>query len=253
MRVDPFEKHSDSIYAVINKSAMEAFGFSTPHMAINQILSISLVDTLAILGVIDNYHQESLKEEFKPTVYLLINDERRFLSIKRAHTNLGEFLAFAESQYLEIFPEGVFEYRLLDDHIKAQYQSEDKFLSAFLIFATLAITIALLGLTGLAFYITEQRRKEVSIRKFLGSSSLNVFALLSSSMLKNVLIANLLAFPLIIYYSNEWLNGFAFRQGFHYSTLMISLLMSLGTALAIISFQVIKTALSNPIITLRNE
>ena len=99
-----------------------------------------------------------------------------FFSVKVNNTNLEDFLNYAEITYNEAFPEGVFEYKLLDDHINAQYQGEGAlFYAHSLVFAGLAIVIALLGLTGLAFYSTQKRAKEISIRKVLGLSAFGVF------------------------------------------------------------------------------
>ncbi len=248
-----FEKESDSSYTIINKAALDAYGFRSPRAAINQRIIISGIDTLLILGVIENFHQEKLSEPFKPTLYLLMEQERAYFSIKVKDGHVNDFLSHAETTFNEVFPKGVFEYQWLKDHLVAQYEIENTFLQTFLVFASLAIIIALLGLIGLAFYTTAQRSKEISIRKVLGSTVLGIFSLLSIDMLRQVFYANLIAFPLIIYFSNQWLNGFAFRENLNYSLLMAAFLMTLFSALLIISYHVLKAALINPIVSLRNE
>ncbi|MEQ9425185.1 MAG: ABC transporter permease [Cyclobacteriaceae bacterium] len=248
-----FDRPSDSSYVVLNRQSLKDLGFESPQDALNKPVSVSGFDTLTVLGVIENFHQETLKKGYEPILYLLTEQENRHLSVKVNSDEVQEFLAFAEAEFQNTFPLGVFNFTFVDDYVEAQYADEDTFFDVFVVFACLAIFLALLGLMGLAFYATEQRRKEISIRKVLGSSIVGVFILLVKDVTKLVVLAYLIATPLIIYYSNEWLNNFAFREEFNWFLLPSALILTLGIAIGVISYHIIKAAYINPAITLRNN
>ena len=120
-------------------------------------------------------------------------------------------------------------------------------------FSVLALIIGCLGLLGLAAFTTEQKTKEIGIRKTLGASVGNITFRLSYQFIQWVLIANLIALPVIYIYMNDWLNNFAYRTNIKISMLFISISLSLVIALVAVSSQIIKVALQNPVIALRTE
>src|SRR5690606_10132849 len=137
------------------------------------------------------------------------------------------------------------------DDFNSQYQSDFIFRKLFTTFACLAIFIACLGLLGLATYTAEQRTKEIGIRKVLGADVRSIVTLLSKDFVLLVLISMVIATPLSWYAMNEWLEGFAYRMEIHYWVFMFAGMIALTIAVFTISFQAIKSALLNPVNSLR--
>jgi putative ABC transport system permease protein len=141
----------------------------------------------------------------------------------------------------------------VDDNYRQRYPEEDKMQTIYLIFGFLAIFVACLGLYGLASFATEQRAKEIGIRKVLGATVPNITFNLSKDFLKLVLIANIIAWPLGFYVMNNWLDHFAYRIEIEWWVFLASGLLTQIIALLTVSQQALKSALSNPVDTLQYE
>jgi len=141
----------------------------------------------------------------------------------------------------------------MDELYDKTYQAEEKAGSILGIFTVLTIFVACLGLFGLAIYTTEQRTKEIGIRKVLGASVASVTTLLSKDFIKLVLIACVIAFPLSYLAMQKWLEDFAYRINISWWVFVLAAFISLVIALATISFQAVKAALANPVKSLRSE
>jgi len=133
------------------------------------------------------------------------------------------------------------------------YQSEQHISQLFAVFAGLAVLIACLGLFGLATFTTEQRIKEIGIRKVLGASIANITGLLSKDFIKLVVIANVIAFPLAHYGLSQWLQNFEYRIGIEWWIFVVTAVLAIGITLATVSFQAIRAALVNPVKSLKSE
>jgi putative ABC transport system permease protein len=243
----------DSASVVINKKAVEIFNFKTPENAIGQQISVG-GDTLRVVGVIDNYHQEGLKQDFRPTSFLLRKNAQSYFCIKMNTAKLGQTMAFLKEQYASVFPNNPFDYFFLDSFFNRQYRNELQFGNVFGFFAVLAILVACLGLFGLASFTAVQRTKEIGIRKVLGSTVPNIFLLLSRDFLKLVLIANVIAIPFIYFLMDRWwLNSFTFRIEIGPSVFLIAAVLTALIALVTVSYQSISAAMTNPVKSLRYE
>jgi putative ABC transport system permease protein len=141
----------------------------------------------------------------------------------------------------------------LDESVDQLYKSEQRFQEIFFYFSMLAIFIALLGLLSLASFFTEQRAKEIGVRKVLGASVASVVKLLSKDFLKLVVLANLIAWPIAYYFMNRWLQDFAYRVEAGWSVFVLAGGLALVIALLTVSTQAIKAALANPVEALRYE
>ena len=139
------------------------------------------------------------------------------------------------------------------NELKKMYQSETRLFHLFQILAGIAILISCLGLLGLISFMTEQRNKEIGIRKVLGASVLGIVALLSRDFFKMVLVALLIASPLAYYFMNQWLDNFAYRTGIPWWVFLIAGLGAISLAFLTIGFQSIKAAIQNPVDAIRNE
>ncbi|MBL7849309.1 MAG: ABC transporter permease [Cyclobacteriaceae bacterium] len=236
---------------IINRSMAEALDWKDPHEAIGQ--KVVQGDTFEIVGVLENYHQMSLKESITPLVYRFTPEFSQFFAFKVQNDNYREILAQLEEPWKNIYPGNPVDYFLLDQFFNRQYEGEQRFGRIFGLFTLLAIFIACMGLFGLASFMTMQRTKEIGIRKVLGSTTSNIVLLLSRGFIQLVLIGNLIAWPLAWYVMNRWLDGFPY----HISIPPVLFLVA-GTGVVVIAFlsvgfQTLKAALVNPAQTLKYE
>jgi putative ABC transport system permease protein len=206
-----------------------------------------------IVGVAENFHQQSLREAFEPLIFRLIPDVRGYMSIKTPASKASQTVAVVKSTWDKFFPGNTFEYFFLDDHFDQQYKADQRFGQVFGLFTTLAILVACLGLFGLASFTTIQRTKEIGIRKVLGASVFRILKLLYQEFALLLLIAFVIAAPLAWMTIGNWLQGYAFRINIHWSYFLIPFILILVIALLTVSFQSIKAAIANPVKSLRTE
>ncbi|QMU31210.1 ABC transporter permease [Adhaeribacter radiodurans] len=238
---------------LLNEAGVKALGFKTPQQAIGS--TIDYGDRRAkIVGVLSDFHFESMHQKIKPILFMIPpTSEFRHLSVKLAGADLQYGITQLEKTWKQFLPDYPFEYAFLDQKFGQLYAAEQRQGLLFTLFAGMAILIACLGLFGLATFATEQRSKEIGIRKVLGASIGSIVALLSRDFLKLVLLANLLAWPIAWYGMHRWLQDFAYRTPLSWSTFGWATLLALTIALLTISFQAIKAAVANPVEALRNE
>ena len=237
---------------LINEAALTAFGLGDPENALKERLIFG-GDTVAILGVLKNYHWSSLKTDHSPFLFKADTISSHNYSIHLSVTNINEVIKQVEAKYKEIFPGNPFDFYFLDDFFNNQYTADQQFGKIFSLFALLAIIIACLGLWGLASFTTAQKLKEIGIRKVLGASAGSIMSLLSWQFLKLVLIASVIGLPLAWYGVNTWLSGFAFRIGLQWDLLVVPLVILTIIALGTVSLQILRGANINPAKTLRTE
>ena len=242
----------DSSSVVLNRKALEVLNLGAPDDAIGKKVRIG-GDTLTLVGVIENYHHEGLKQEFRQTAFHLNRYAHSYFVAKMNSADAQQTIAYMRDKYMTAFPNNPFDYFYLDGFFGRQYRNEQQFGSVFGFFAILAIFVASLGLFGLASYTAAQRTKEIGIRKVMGSSVSGVFLLLSKDFLKLVLIANVIAIPLVWYLMSQWLNGFAFRINIGVWVFAVAALVTTFIALVTVSYQSITAATANPIKSLRYE
>lgn len=247
-----YEYPGDSSSVIVNEKAVEIFNLKSPDNAIGQEIRIG-GDTLRVVGVVANYHQEGLKQDFRPTAFLLQQNARSYFCIKMSSQNTSETMSFLQEKYAEVFPNNPFDYFFLDSFFNRQYKNERQFGNVFGFFAMLAILVASLGLFGLASFTASQRTKEIGIRKVLGSSVARIFILLSKDFLWLVLIANVIAIPLVWIVMQKWLTTFAFHIEIGAWIFAVAIIITTLVALVTVSYQSIKAALVNPVKSLRYE
>lgn len=237
---------------MVNRAMAEALDFKDPMSAIGEKV-IQGRDTLQIMGVIENYHQMSLKEKVTPLVYRYTPTFAQFLSFKMETENYQQVLSQVEQAWNTHFPGNPMDYFFLDQFFNRQYESDRRFGQIFSLFTALAIFVACLGLFGLASFVTLQRTKEIGIRKALGSSSSDVVLLLSRDFVLLVLLANVIAWPLAWVAMDRWLQNFPYRIDINPLLFMLSGLVVVVIAFLSVGFQTIKAARVNPARTLRSE
>ncbi|GAB3891876.1 ABC transporter permease [Larkinella knui] len=241
----------DNDAVIINQSALKAFGFATAEQAINQ--EIGNVIPKKIIGVVNDFHQQSLKTANRPLIFQHIPWNSTFLTVSLQGNTARESIAMLQKVYQEAFPGNAFEFFFLDDHFQQQYESDEQVAALLSWFAVLAISIACLGLLGLALFTAKNRTKEIGIRKVLGASTSSIVLLLSRDFLKPVGLAILLASPMAGYAMNWWLQEFAYKTDIRWWTFAAAGGLAAGIALVTVSFQSVKAALKNPVKSLRSD
>ncbi len=207
---------------------------------------------LQIIGVVKDFHFESLKQKLGPLCMRLENSTG-LASFKVSTINTKDLITAIESKWKSLAPGLPFSYRFLNESFNDMYNSERRAGTIATSFSVLAILIAALGLFGLVTFMAEQRTKEIGIRKVLGASVANILSLLSKDFMVLVLIASVIAFPVAWWAMHTWLQDFEYRINISAWVFVVAALTALVIALATISFQAIRAAMSNPVKSLRTE
>ena len=251
------EFSTDTNAVVLNESAVKTLGIEGDPVGQNIMSPRGLEGdaTLNIIGVVKDFHFQSLHNEIKP--FILFPFQRgqlgRYLAVKFKSDNVKATVARIEKSWLTYANDQAFEYAFFDEEYNKVYTSEFRTGEVFELFSIIAILIACLGLFGLAAFMAEQRTKEIGIRKTMGASIPGLMILLCKEFTKWVLIANLIAIPIAWYWMNSWLDNFAYRIDLTIVAFIISAIVSLLIALITVSYQAVKASLANPIDSLKYE
>lgn len=243
---------TDDSAVIFNKRGFEQLGLDKPEDAIGKRIDF-WGSRYTIVGVSENFHQQSLREAFEPLIFRLIPNVRGYMSIKTPASNASQTIALVKSNWDRFFPGNTFEYFFLDDHFDQQYKADQRFGQVFGLFTLMAILVACLGLFGLASFTTLQRTKEIGIRKVLGASVSGILKLLYKEFAFLLMIAFVIAIPLAWLTISSWLQGYSFRINIHWSYFFIPFVAIMIVALLTVSFQSIKAAIANPVKSLRTE
>lgn len=207
-----------------------------------------------VVGVVKDYHQNSLYDPIEPLMILLDKNNSNIF-VRTTEGDVRQSISAIEKAWKEIFPTYVFEYDFLDADFNSQYKADEKRSQIFTAFSGLTIIIACLGLLGLAAFTTEQRTKEIGVRKVIGASVRHLVLLVSREFFILVGIGMLLAFPVAWYFTNSWLQNFAYRielEG-EWPTFVLSALLAFVITLATVGYHVTRAASANPVKSLREE
>jgi putative ABC transport system permease protein len=240
---------------IINEEAVTRLGFANADEAIGSEITFKTRwdgQPATIIGVLQNYYQQSPKEQQIPMI-LKYEENAGYFSIRLKAGNVDESIALVKRVWDEVYPSTLFHYFFLDEVYNQQYKSDTRFGKVVATFSILAVIIAGLGLFGLSSFTIVQRTKEIGIRKVLGASVFQIVHLLSQEFAKVILVAALIAVPIAYFAVQQWLSGFATRITLQGWMFLIPILSILFIALATVSFQTIKTALANPSGSLRQE
>jgi len=243
---------------VLNEEAIEITGLEDP---VGKMFRLYRMRG-SIVGVVKNTHFHSLRVALMPQVFYLFTNLRgqssggvvliRISNIERS-ADLSNTISFIEGIWNDMNSFAPFEYHFLDETIDAQYQNEQRLGRLFSYFAFLAIFISCLGLFGLASFVTEQRTKEIGIRKTLGASLNDIVLMLSKDFVRWVLMANLIAWPIGWFVMNRWLQNFAYKTSVAWWIFFAAGGLAFAIAWLTISLQTVKSARANPVDSLRYE
>jgi putative ABC transport system permease protein len=246
-----------SKYMIINEAYLKILGFKNPHEAIGKTIEWNNKN-LPIVGVAADFHQKSMHEIIKPLVLTSQQKQCRTINIALQTQNASgtvwkSAIAKIEKAWKEVYPEDEFQYSFLDESI-AKYYTAERNISSLLLWATgLAIAISCLGLLGLVIYITNQRTKEIGIRKVIGASIGQLITLLSKDFLKLIAIAFVIAVPIAWWGSFKWLQNFAYKTTISWWVFISGGMIMFLMAMIILGLRTFKAASVNPVECLRTE
>ncbi|WP_299533500.1 ABC transporter permease [Ulvibacterium sp.] len=239
---------SDSTAILVSKTFSEKLG-------VDNVIGTRITNkekSWKVIGVFEDFHFESLKHQISSSA-LILGQSNSMISVKMEASNLESALSSIKEVWDVMNPTFQFRYDFLDERFVAMHKEIEGTGKLFNAFAILAIAIACLGLFSLTTFIAERRRKEIGIRKVLGASVTSVTALISKEFLGLVLIAITIAVPIGGYIMNRWLEDFAYRINLKWSIFFMAGCIAILIALMTIMYQSVKTALSNPVTSLRTE
>ncbi len=243
---------TDSLNIIINETAAMKLGFGD--VPLGKTLTRDTNNgkqNLRVIGVVKDFHFQSLHKKIEPLI--MLNNPYGGLIVKAKIKDMSGLIESISTLWNSFDIGEPFNYSLLDESYNTTYLKEQKLGTILRSFALLTIFVACLGLFGLVTFTTEQRFKEIGIRKVLGSSILQIVTLLSKDFIKLVLVSFVIAFPLGYYLMNKWLEDFAYRIEIHWSTFVMSGLITIIIAFITISFRSINAAITNPIKSLKTE
>ena len=246
---------SDSSAIIINETTAQLLGYDDP---IGQKLYRSADETggeptvYNIVGVVKNFHFESLRQNISP-LCLVLGNSRWLTSFKVQNADLPGLVRQVEAKWKYLAPSMPFSYRFLDEAFDNMYRAEQRVGKIAVSFAVLTILIACLGLFGLATYMAEQRTKEIGVRKVLGATVSNIINMLSRDFLRLVIISALFAIPAGWWIMNLWLRDFVYRIEIGWWIFVVAIGIAVLIALFTVSFQAIRAAIANPVKSLRSE
>ncbi len=242
---------SDSSAIVVNETAAKEFGWDVDR-AVGKSIVVSGQTEYHVVGVVKDFNYASARQKIGPAVMMLPYHNGSTL-VKLHGADIKRFLEDARRQWDAFSPDAPFTYSFLDERFAALYFAEERTGQVFTTFAVIALIIAGLGLFGLSAFSAQQRTKEIGIRKVLGASAQQVLVMLSKQFLVLVLIAFVIAAPLITWAMNYWLEDFAYRITIAWWVFLVAAGLSFFIAFASMCYQVVRAAVANPVNSLKAE
>jgi putative ABC transport system permease protein len=251
------EYGTDTSNFIINESAVKAVGWKDAGQAVGKDFKYGQF-TGHIVGVVKDFHFESLHQAITPLVFVLPPPGKNqtfynYISVKLSGNHINSTLNTIKNTWEKFSPDLPYQYTFFDENFSKLYASEQRQETIFTTFACIAIFIACLGLLGLSAFAISQRVKEIGVRKVLGANTTTIVSLLSKDFLKLVLIAAVIAFPVAWYVMHNWLQDFAYRISIQWWVFIIAAVAAALIALITVGMQAIKAAMVNPVKSLRSE
>ena len=244
---------SDSTHGImVNEALVKHFGWDEPIGKRLKFPGDTSNRYLEVLGVYHDFNQKSLYNPIAPLI-LFYFANNNVIQLKIAGANIPATIAKVEAAWKKYFPQLPFEYKFLDQDFNSQYVADQRRGKIFAAFSVLTIIITCLGLLGLTAFTTQQRQKEISVRRVLGASTMEIIALVTKNYFWLALISAAIAFPVAWYFMNKWLQIFTYNTGLSVMPFAVSVLIILVAAIATASYHSAKAALAKPVKNLRVE
>lgn len=251
------ESGDSSNYIIVNREGCRQLNRTPEEIIGSDVFSInnSGTRTFTVIGVIEDYHQTSLKDKIVPLALFQRSKDQTidFVIAEISTTNFSSTIADIESQWKIINPETPFEFSFLNESLQQQYADDVKTSKIITVFTVIAIVISCLGLYGLSTYMAEQRFKEIGVRKVLGADVSQIVTLMSREFIKLVFIAIFISVPIGFYIMNTWLKTFEYKTTIDALIFILAGSAALVIALLTVSFESFRAASTNPVRALRTE
>ncbi|MGA7836487.1 MAG: ABC transporter permease [Ignavibacteriaceae bacterium] len=246
---------ADTMNVVINETAARLLGYKDPLGRLVQQIGNTddSRNKSKIIGVLRDFHYESLHQKIRPLLIFLNKNQTAFLPVRISSNDFSADIELVKKLWKKFVPDKPLEYYFLNENFERLYRAEIKTGQIFTTFALISILIACLGLLGLASFTAERRTKEIGIRKVMGATTGRIIFLLSKEFIKWVLIANIIAWPLAYYFMNNWLQAFAYKINISIWIFPAAGFVAFLVALVTVSTQTLKASLSNPANALKYE
>jgi ABC-type antimicrobial peptide transport system permease subunit len=240
---------------VLNESAAKALGLSAQSAIGKQVKWVSANVLLTISGVVKDYNYSTLQQKIEPVAFTNVEDALayRFLTVKLNTSNMPMSISSIEEKWKSLAPNSPFEYTFMDDNFQSLYQSELQLKSATTIATILNFLIVFMGIFGVVAFTLAKRSKEIAVRKVLGAGVKNIILLFIKDYALLILIANIIAWPLAYMMVNHWLQSYAYRIEQSITPYLFAGALIFVTAFIFVTLQCFKTALANPVESLRSE
>jgi putative ABC transport system permease protein len=206
-----------------------------------------------VIGVVKDFHFQSLHTPIRPLLFAFSNRAHNYILIKTSTADFARKLAAIEKAYRQVEPVFGFEFSFMEDGLNRQYAAEERTGYILAVFSFTAIVIAAFGLFGMSMLAFQQRIKEVSIRKVLGASPVNLLVLLLGGFTRLILVAVIIAVPFAWYVMDGWLDNFTYQVTIHPLTFVAAALLLLSISWITLSYFTVKATRLNPAETLRSE
>lgn len=245
---------SDSLYGVlVNESMVKRMGWKDP---IGRRFTAGQQNQIEkrVVGVVKDYHQRSLYEPIEPLI-IILSDQNNYVFVRTNPGDIGKTLSSIETAWKEVYPTDPFGYTFVNQDLDSQYRADQKRSQIFTAFSCLTVFIACLGLLGLAAFTTEQRTKEIGVRKVIGASVQSLVVLVSKEFFVLVMVGMIIAFPAAWYFTSNWLQNFSYRLEMtsEWRTFLFSALLAFVITLLTVGFHVVRAAVVNPVRSLRDD
>jgi putative ABC transport system permease protein len=244
---------------ILNETAARSLGFNRPADAVGQQIKTGFGGiTGPVVGVVRDFHAESLHEKIKPFFFSTRKDAGVMLGVKLSSAALSPdqvkaLITRLDAAFKKVYPETAFQARFFDEALERQYEREQQTAQIMNLAMGIAIFISCMGLFGLAAFTASQRTREIGIRKVLGADTPHIVSLLSREFILLVVLATLIAAPLAGWGMHRWLQDFAYRTDMPWWIYALAGLAAITIALLTVSFQAIRAATANPVDSLRSE
>ena len=250
---------TDSLALILNETAAKGLGWDDPIGKIigvpddySQIQDMKL-DKYTIIGVVKDFHYESMRAPIEPMIIFLGRSSSRITLRLSQNAEIKRFLNNMEEIWNTFVPGQPFSYSFIDDRLASLYESEQKLIKILGLFTLFAFFVSSLGLVGLSIFASEQRRREIGLRKVNGSGVGQIIWLLSTDFTKLIAVSFVLSVPVTTILMNKWLNGFAYRTSIAWWIFVLTGLLTYLVAMVAIIYQSYRAATTNPVDVFRTE
>lgn len=245
---------TDSANVLVNQQALKVLGYQNQESALNQEISIwALPGTYRIVGVVKDYHHQSLKNGQTPIVFLYNPRFKSYYSVNFAADAPADTMSIVREKWNAVFPGFPFEYTFLKEHFDNQYKTDRQFGGVLGIFVMLVLIVTCLGLLGLAYFNALQKNREIGIRKTMGAGVSDILVLLTKDFIKLTVTGMILAWPVAYYLASRWLADYAYRVPMPWAVFLLAGVVIGAVTLLTMGYHTAAAAVANPVDALRDE